>query len=127
MTDKPGQVNFRLNFVRKNSSLMKKRNKRNKSLKATSICLAVVLNFIVFWVPHCVHDVMQWSEHSTGVHGGGGGGGHGGGGGEGGDVMGVVVKHMTLCTSLTDPILFICLSTTTQREIVKLLKSMKFM
>ena len=98
-------------FVRRNSTVssLNKKRKKNKSLKASSICLAVVLNFIVFWMPHCVHDVMEMTSH-----------GHDD---VTDDVTGVVVKQLTLCTSLTDPILFICLSSNTQKEMVKVLKA----
>ena len=57
-------------FVRKNSCLTTKKIKsRNKSLKAISICVGVVLNFIVFWMPHCVHDVMEMTSTQHSEHG----------------------------------------------------------
>ena len=95
-------------FVRRNSYLQySKEKKKSKSLKASYFCLAVVLNFIVFWAPHGVHDII---ELSSSVHRN-----------VNEDVLDIIVKQLTPLNSLTDPILFICLSTKTQHEIKKLL------
>ena len=102
-------------FVRKNSYVPPKkgrfamkgsRRKRTSSLKASYICLAIVLNFIVFWLPHCVHDIIELTSElliSPNL-----------------DVLDIVVKQLTLLNSFTDPI--VCLSTKTQMEIKKIFK-----
>ena len=84
-------------------------------MKACYVCLAVVLNFIVFWVPHFVQDVIELTSEE------GEEGGHHHHDGTGNQVE-VVVKQLTLCTSLTDPVLFVCLSTGTQNQLKKVLR-----
>ena len=96
-------------FVRENSyQYYRKERRKDKSMKATYFCVAVVMNFIVFWMPHCVHDITELTS-SLGACG------HM-------DVAEIVVAQLTPLNSLTDPILFICLSARTQLEIKKLVR-----
>ena len=96
-------------FLRKNtfSPNRNTESRRRGNLKASYICIAIVMNFIVCWIPHCVHDLIELTSSSLldSVDAG---------------VLDITVKQLTLLNSLSDPILFICLSTKTQQEIRKL-------
>ena len=96
-------------FVRQNSYLRYRREQKNeKSMKATYLCIAVVLNFILFWMPHCVHDTVELTSiisrpnHTNAAD--------------------IIVGQLTPLNSLTDPILFISLSSRTQVELRKLFR-----
>ena len=98
-------------FVRRNSHLRFTKQKRGKNttVRASYVFIAVVMNFIVFWMPHCIHDVIEL----TGVKGVTS---------QDSDVLDIAVKQLTLLNSLSDPILFLCLSVSTQKELRSLSK-----
>ena len=83
--------------------------KCSRNLKATYICIAIVMNFIVCWLPHCVHDIIKltssWLD-SLYVD----------------NIVDIVVTQLALLNSLSDPVLFICLSASTQKELKKLFR-----
>ncbi len=96
-------------FVRRNSHLRYTKQKRGKNttVRASYVCIAVVMNLIVFWMPHCIHDVIKMTSSRVTSHDL--------------DVLDITVRQLTLLNSLSDPILFLCLSVSTQKELRSLL------
>ena len=98
-------------FVKENSMCRKRIiGEKNKLLKASYVCFAIVFNFIIFWMPYCIHDIMELTHmyESTNQN-----------------IFDIIVEQIALLNSLSDPILFIILSTHTRREIKKLFKLFK--
>lgn len=97
-------------FVKKHSNHSRKSTERKKKfLKASYICFAVVISFILFWMPYCIHDILELLEINIKVN----------------HYLHTVVEQLALLNSLTDPIIFTFLSISTHKEIKVLWKQVK--
>lgn len=85
-------------FLKENSANRKQTEK--STLKATYVCLCIVLSFIVFWLPYCIHDILELIGSL-----------------DGGSGFDIIVEQIALFNSLIDPILFVCLSKLVRKEI----------
>ena len=103
-------------FMKKHSTVhLDKHTCRNSTMKASYVCFAVVLNFIVFWMPHCVHDIIEMTSSSVNhnFH----------------DVqknkgLEILVRQLKLFTSLSDPIFFIFMSPQTRKEAKRFIETL---
>ena len=82
-------------------------NHSTKVLKASYVCFAIVLSFVIFWLPYLTHNLLaivgvyKPSAEKTFTK---------------------VVEHVAFLNSLVDAVLFIWLSRETKKELVKVFR-----
>lgn len=92
-----------IHFIKENTLM--RANREINFRKTTYVCVAFVFSFILFWMPYCVHDIMEITHaynHSKEF------------------MFDMTVEQMALFNSFVDPVMFLCVSTATRAEIKKL-------
>ena len=92
-------------FLKDNTAQQALANKSRKMLKASYVCFAVVISFVILWFPYLVHNLLvitglyyQSAEK----------------------LFTKVVGHVVLLNSIGDAILFVWLSRDTKKELISL-------
>lgn len=96
-------------FLRHNS-LQRRRLAPHRFLKASYVCFSVVFSFVLFWMPYCIHDILELTRLYVA---------------DNENLFDIIVEQLALLNSLTDPIIFVFLSIPTRNEIRRLINSLK--